>query len=123
MAGNSEANLINQETIEQIIKDTSLEVLPMLIESYLEESELRTQNIVNAIDADDYQTLEFETHTLGSTSLAMGATALGLLARKMEASCLNGEPQEALPFRNELEELSKTSREALLAIQTRLQQG
>nr|WP_164837186.1 Hpt domain-containing protein [Vibrio alfacsensis] len=113
---NKEDYLINHDTIEQIVKDTSLEVLPILIKNYLEEATLRTTNILNAMDKQDFETLEFEAHTLGSTSLAMGATGLGLLARKIETVCLNGTPDKALDHKMEFKQLAEQSKIAFSKI-------
>ncbi|WP_221069624.1 Hpt domain-containing protein [Vibrio alfacsensis] len=108
--------LINHDTIDQIVKDTSIEILPLLIENYLEEATLRSDNILKALDKQDFETLEFEAHTLGSTSLAMGATGLGLLARKIETACLNGTPTKALEHKMEFQQLAEQSKLAFSKI-------
>ena len=101
--------LINQETINQIIQDTSQEVFPLLVRNFLEEMTVRSRNIITAIEEEDYATLEFESHTLGSTALAMGATGLGLIARKIETACLQSNPKQAVAHKTEFTALVQQS--------------
>lgn len=115
--------LINQETIDQMIADTSLEVFPMLVDNFLGEAELRIANILDAIEQNDIATLEFEAHTLGSTALAMGATGLGLTARKMETACLNGTPKLALAQKDAFTAIAEQSKAAFSKVLAGLQQS
>ncbi|MEZ9925360.1 Hpt domain-containing protein [Vibrio breoganii] len=112
--------LIDNAVIEQIISDTSIEILPLLIDSYLEESQGRLEIINKALDEEDYQTLEFETHTLAGTSLAIGVSALGKLAKSVEQSCLQQDHAEALKNGALLKDLAIQSQQALQSLKESL---
>lgn len=111
----SQEALIDQSTLTQIIADTSEEVLPLLIDSYIEESNDRMQRIIRAVEHSDFQSLEFEAHTLAGTSLAMGATILGRLAKQIEQNCLQHQFDDATKRCAELQTLCHQSLAALHA--------
>lgn len=112
--------LIDNAVIEQIISDTSIEILPMLIDSYLDESQGRIEIIDKAVTEKDYQTLEFETHTLAGTSLAIGVAALGKMAKSVEQSCLQQNYEEALKNGALLKDLALQSQQALQSLKENL---
>lgn len=112
--------LVDEQVIQQMIEDTSAEVIPLLIDHYIEESNERLGKIFDAIDNKDKETLEFETHTLGSSALALGNRSLSNLARKIEHLCLDGQEQQAFTYK---EELQKIAQESLIAIEQRKEQG
>lgn len=105
--------LIDEEVLEQMIEDTSADVLPMLIDHYIEESNERLRKIYQAMQDRDKETLEFESHTLGSSSLALGNRVLSNLARKIECMCLENHEQQAFELSEELKELAEKSLAAL----------
>lgn len=112
--------LVDEMIIKQVIEDTSAEVLPILIDHYIEESETRLTKIYQAMDAADKEMLEFESHTLGSSALALGNRTLSNLARKIEHLCLDGQHEQAFTYKGELEQIAVASIEA---IKERKQQG
>ncbi|WFB46571.1 response regulator [Vibrio coralliilyticus] len=105
--------LVDEEVLEQMIEDTSADVLPMLIDHYIEESNERLRKIYQAMQDRDKETLEFESHTLGSSSLALGNRVLSNLARKIECMCLENHEQQAFELSEELKELAEKSLAAL----------
>ncbi|MEF1230505.1 Hpt domain-containing protein, partial [Vibrio fortis] len=62
-------DLFDESILQQMIVDTSAEVIPILIDHYVEESKTRIDAIKQAAQSRDGEVLEFEVHTLGSTSL------------------------------------------------------
>lgn len=112
--------LVSEEVLQQMLKDMGPEILPMLIDNYLAESNHRITAIYKAMDEKDFDTLEFESHTLGSTALALGNISLGQIARKIEGLCLDNRPQDALLLKQELSDIAQPS---LTAIKQRLAQG
>ncbi|WP_240697137.1 HAMP domain-containing hybrid sensor histidine kinase/response regulator [Vibrio genomosp. F6] len=112
-----DSELINQYVDEsiliQMIEDTSAEVIPLLIEHYVEECHVRLEKIYAAMDAQDIDSLEFETHTLGSSSLALGNRKLSTLARAIEKQCLQNNSEEAFKLCAGIEELANASIKAL----------
>ncbi|ELP5729479.1 response regulator [Vibrio vulnificus] len=109
----AQAPLVDELIIQQMIRDTSAEVMPMLIEHYIEESEVRIGRIVKAIDAEDFEQLEFELHTLGSSSLALGNRSLSNAAREAERFCFANAFNDALKLAKTLPELAQRSLHAL----------
>lgn len=105
--------LVDETILQQMIQDTSAEVLPLLIDHYIEESEQRIDSMNSAFIEKNAEILEFESHTLGSSSLALGNRALSNLARKIEHLCLNGQADVAFNYHQELMDLAQRSLEAL----------
>lgn len=112
--------LVDEQILQQMIEDTSAEVIPLLIDHYLEESQQRLAKIYQAIEREDAETVEFETHTLGSSSLALGNRTLSNFARKIEHLCIDGQGVQAFKLKDELQHVAEQS---LAALEQRKQQG
>ncbi|EGA66205.1 HAMP domain-containing hybrid sensor histidine kinase/response regulator [Vibrio brasiliensis] len=112
--------LVDEQILQQMIEDTSAEVIPLLIDHYLEESQQRLEKIYQAIEREDAETVEFETHTLGSSSLALGNRTLSNFARKIEHLCIDGQGVQAFKLKDELQHVAEQS---LAALEQRKQQG
>lgn len=108
------SELVDESVLEQMIRDTSADIIPILIDHYVEETQTRLVTIKEAVTQKDAQTLEFEVHTLGSTALSLGNRPLGELARALEKQCLNQNHDAAFLQVNELLELGERSIKALL---------
>ena len=106
--------LVDESVLEQMILDTSADIIPILIDHYVEESQTRLVAIQEAATSKDAQTLEFEVHTLGSTALSLGNRPLGELARALEKQCLEQNHEDAFSKVSELIELAERSIEALV---------
>lgn len=104
---------VDEDIITQLIKDTSAEVLPMLIEHYLVEAQEHILDIQNAAKNSDFAKLEHEAHTLGSSSLALGNHTLSSLCRKIEIACKKKDFNSAITHYNEINKLSVLSFKAL----------
>ncbi|KAB0303698.1 Hpt domain-containing protein [Vibrio fortis] len=107
-------DLVDESILQQMIVDTSAEVIPILIDHYVEESKTRIDAIKQAAQSQDGEVLEFEVHTLGSTSLALGNKALSTLAREIERQCLEKQTELAFTRVDELLDLADSSIEALI---------
>ncbi|MEF1340452.1 Hpt domain-containing protein [Vibrio rotiferianus] len=110
----SKDELVDETILQQMIKDTSADIIPMLIDHYIDESKQRLANIEQAVLTHNLEQLEFEVHTLGSSALALGNRALSRLARDIEKLCLDGESQQAIAKCDELPTLSQRSFSALV---------
>lgn len=108
------SDLVDETIIRQTVEDTCAEVMPEIIEQYVIESRRRLENIQHAMQDANIETLEFETHTLGSSALALGNRKLSVLARKIEKLCLNKQGQQALSFCDQLTSLVNASLQALI---------
>ncbi|HHX8651474.1 TPA: Hpt domain-containing protein [Vibrio diabolicus] len=115
-----EQELVDEHILQQMIKDTCAEIIPTLIEHYIEESRERMEKIEQALSAKDFQTLEFEVHTLGSSALALGNRTLSRQARMIEKYCVEGKTLEALAL---CESLSQLAIESFDALEKRKDQG
>ncbi|MGU3806932.1 Hpt domain-containing protein [Vibrio diabolicus] len=115
-----EQELVDEHILQQMIKDTCAEIIPTLIEHYIEESRERMEKIEQALSARDLQTLEFEVHTLGSSALALGNRTLSRQARMIEKYCVEGKTLEALAL---CESLSQLANESFDALENRKDQG
>ncbi|MDF4362447.1 Hpt domain-containing protein, partial [Vibrio parahaemolyticus] len=108
-----EQELVDELILQQMIKDTCAEIIPTLIEHYIEESRERMQKIERALSEHDLEKLEFEVHTLGSSALALGNRPLSRQARSIEKHCVEGKTQQALELCAALPLLAERSFEAL----------
>ncbi|WP_375319943.1 Hpt domain-containing protein [Aliivibrio logei] len=108
--------LVDEKILQQIIKDTDVEVMPELIKFYIIESKDRVETITNAAHTEDLYVLEFEAHTLGSSSLTLGNVALSTLARQIELHCIQHEFSDALA---KARLLPKIAKESFLALEQR----
>ena len=108
------SELVDESVLEQMIRDTSADIIPILIDHYVEESQTRLVAIKEAVTQRDAQMLEFEVHTLGSTALSLGNRPLGELARALEKQCLEQCHEAAFQQVDELLELAERSIKALL---------
>ncbi|KXF83569.1 hybrid sensor histidine kinase/response regulator [Enterovibrio coralii] len=113
-------NLVDEATLNQLVKDTSSEVVPELVVFYIEDARMRVEKIANAADAKDYYGLEFEAHTLGSSAAAHGNKGLCELCRKIEQQCLEQQFDAALATAKALKILAEAS---FRALESRLQRG
>ncbi|WP_286298766.1 Hpt domain-containing protein [Vibrio apostichopi] len=110
-----EVELVDESILQQMIKDTSADVIPILIDHYVQESQTRIAAIKQASTANDSEALEFEVHTLGSTALALGNRPLSTLSRKLEKQCLEQNHELAFSQIDELLDLAVRSIDALIA--------
>ena len=112
--------LVDESTLQQLVADTSAEAAPNLIAFYIEDAKTRVLKLVEAAESEDFYTLEFEAHTLGSSAAAHGNAALCKLCRSIEASCLEQAFETALETATQLAPTAEASFDALDA---RLQRG
>ncbi|WP_241908536.1 PAS domain S-box protein [Enterovibrio norvegicus] len=112
--------LVDESTLQQLVSDTSAEAAPNLISFYIEDAKTRVLKLVDAAESEDFYTLEFEAHTLGSSAAAHGNAALCKLCRSIEAFCLEQAFDKALDTATQLAVTADASFEAL---DKRLQRG
>jgi len=115
-----EHEIVSETTISQLIRDTSTGIMPKLLTLYIKDARERIQNIKDANNCQDYQTLEFETHTLGSSAGAHSNMALLHLARQIEQLCQERNHQKAAELTPKLLLLANESFELL---EERIKQG
>ena len=116
----TEPKYIDEEVIQQIIRDTDASVMPELIEFYIIESKMRVDTISKAGEEKDLYALEFEAHTLGSSALTLGNIALSAISREIELHCIQQQFDEALEKSALLPDIAMKS---FLALENRNAQG
>lgn len=117
---NQEPQYIDEEIIQQIIRDTDASVMPELIEFYIIESKVRVATISKAGKEKDLYALEFEAHTLGSSALTLGNIALSVISREIELHCIQQQFDEAFEKSELLPDIAMKS---FLALEERNAQG
>ena len=101
--------LVNESVLHQLARDTGAEVLPKLLDLYTKDARARISRIEEAVTAKDYQILEFESHTLGSSAGAHGNLRLQQIARQIEHLCQKNEHELATERAIALIEISEAS--------------
>ena len=115
------ANDVVDETILiQLVRDTSAEIVPELLLSYIDDAKVRLDKIQHALKTQDAKILEFETHTLGSSAVAHGNHKLHTHARKIEHLCIEGKLEDAFAMTPLLFELAEQS---FILLEKRAEQG
>ena len=87
---------VDEMVLQQLVRDTSADIVPKLLLGYIEDTQKRLQQIKGAVSHSDSEKLELEVHTLGSSAGAHGNTALLELARHLEFLCRRGETEDAM---------------------------
>jgi PAS domain S-box-containing protein len=113
-------NFVDEQILIQLVKDTSADIVPELLLSYIADAKIRLDNIQQAIKQHDAKVLEFETHTLGSSAIAHGNHKLHLQARKIEHFCIEKDIEQAFLLATPLLKLAGTS---FLMLEKRVAQG
>ncbi|WP_245621473.1 PAS domain S-box protein [Enterovibrio calviensis] len=111
---------VDEATLVQLVKDTSAEVTPQLISFYIGDAQQRVEKVKNAAATQDYYTLEFEAHTLGSSAASHGNSLLSSLCRDIEKHCLNQHYDTAVEV---AELLTAEATRSLTELEQRVQQG
>jgi len=86
--GNVEKEIMDKA--KDWIEDYGEEFLVELIDVYLDDTPARLQQLRQALDGGDTETLTREAHTLKSSSANVGAMTLSTLARQVELAGRNG---------------------------------
>lgn len=111
LAGDS--MLVDRETLDQLGRDTSPELVPKLVQVFIRELEGRAGSIAEAMEAEDLGALGREAHALKSSAATYGALALAHWARALDAACKAGERRAALEAARRIGELTNPTAEAL----------
>jgi PAS domain S-box-containing protein len=112
--------LVNEQVLQQLVNDTSAEIVPELLILYIEDSEKRVEIIKHAIIDEDFEILEFEAHTIGSSAIAHGNSKLHELARITEKHCKQQQQAQAL---NQAKALTAIAVDSFSQLGLRAKQG
>jgi CheY-like chemotaxis protein/HPt (histidine-containing phosphotransfer) domain-containing protein len=88
--------LVDDEAFGRLASDTSAEVVPTMVEMFLNESRERVELIDNGLNTLELSELGDQAHTIKSLAGTFGAPRLLEFARAMEYACLEGDREAAL---------------------------
>ena len=111
---------VSEQVLQQLARDTAPDIVPDLLAFYIEDAKNRIGLIQEAVKGKDMKTLEFETHSLGSSAAAHGNEKLHQLARKIENLCRQNDHEQAL---KQATGLSKIATESFRLLTKRAEDG
>lgn len=80
----TEPQLLNRAALDQLEKDTSPEIVPMILNKFLQELETRCAAIRESLAAGDVERLGLEAHSIKSASRTFGLEQLSVRALTLE---------------------------------------
>ena len=121
-SGNADTDeeLVDEKVLAQLVKDTSADIVPELLNFYIDDAHKLIEKIKQATDAKNIESLEFASHTLGSSAGAHSNMLLHKLAREIEHHCQAHQEQQALEL---VEPMLTTAEESFKLLAQRAQQG
>ncbi|NRB39074.1 MAG: response regulator [Pseudomonadales bacterium] len=105
--------LLNLGILDQLIADTSPEVLPIIVERYFVETHQRLQRMQKALDSDGREVIKNESHALKSSSGTLGAVVLQDMARELELLADEMTDDELKHLYQQVDALGQASMQAL----------
>jgi len=93
---NSSINYFDEAVLQQLVHDTSPDIVSELLLGYIEDTHERLRQIKIAVSQTDARKLELEVHSLGSSAGAHSNIALLDLARHIESLCRQEEFESAM---------------------------
>lgn len=116
----SDDHYVDEKILLQLVEDTNAEIVPELLMLYIQDSQQRIDKINTALTKQDIESLEFETHTIGSSAIAHGNAKLYTLARKIEQLCREKNHAQAL---KESKQISDVATKSFHLLAKRAKQG
>ena len=110
---NHAADILDTSALEQLAKDTSKEAIPKFIVSFRKTLTEREASIRQAIESKDFETLERDTHTIGSSCATFGAMQCHHLSRACEHACADENFDEAVEIAAQVLESIEETQDAL----------
>jgi CheY-like chemotaxis protein len=81
------APLLDVQTLQQLASDVPPEVIPAMIQTFIDEMVARAKTIAVGCESEPMAALQDEAHTLKSTAGTFGAFSMHEVARDLEAAC------------------------------------
>ena len=106
---------LDRATLDRLARDVGEEILPELIDTFLEELDYRIDLIEQAAEAADLGTLVAQAHPLKSSAANFGAVALSRLASNIETAARAGDGSRAQAAARRARAIAKATRELLSA--------
>lgn len=87
----SDDTILDHAALNQMTEDTSAEMLPDLIDTFITHARGRFVKIIDAAEKMNLAQLESEAHALKGSAVTFGAVRLHQLAGDLELACKNGD--------------------------------
>lgn len=87
----SDLQVLNTAALEQLEKDTSPEIVPVILGKFLEELQKRCADLRTALEAGDAERVGLEAHSVKSAARTFGLEQLSDLARQLEERVHEGQ--------------------------------
>lgn len=115
-----EGPYLDVDVLDTLGQETSFELLPTLIDTFLTDAKQRVSDILSAIESKDWATAELNAHALGSSAATFGAISLHQVCRKIEAAFQAQQMQRALSASMGLDQILVQTVSQLRAFATHL---
>ena len=112
----TETELLDWTVIDGLKKETGEEVTVRLMQVFKEDTLKRGELIAEAVASSDCESLERETHTLGSSAGQFGAPALHDLCRRVENLLRQGQQKQGLKEAEDIQPLISQVVQAVEAV-------
>ncbi len=107
--------ILDRKAIEQLERDTSPEVVPVILERFLGELDQRCANLVSALEANDMERVGLEAHSVKSASRTFGLEVLAASAAELEATADGGNADTVATRAEAMQHAAGDARRALTA--------
>ncbi len=86
---------LNTDTLDELINDIGMDVVPQMLDIYMQETHERNEHIKDALISHDYDVIRSEAHAIKSSSGSVGLVALQQHAYAVESACRREEFEKA----------------------------
>ncbi len=93
---------VNEKTLDQLIDDTSKEIVIELLSLYVLDAKIRIEKIKEAKNNKDYKAVEFQAHALSGAAAAHAHQAISDLCQLIETHCIKNENEKVVIYTNQL---------------------
>jgi len=111
--GTTQEDLLDENTLIQLVHDAGSEAVGELLETFLQEMEDRVGEMVSLAEQGAVEELGRNAHSLKSSSGSFGARRMQEVAAAIEQACTEGRNSEACALTATLPQLSSASKAAL----------
>jgi CheY-like chemotaxis protein len=95
-ASGDQSKLIDEKALQTLGEDTSPDLVPRMIEVFVDELRMRASSIQAGIDGSDVARLAKEAHALKSSAATYGAIVVAETARRVDQACKDGDRTQAM---------------------------
>lgn len=97
-ASSSSTEWVDGDSIERLIEDTSVDLLPRMVGIFIDELSEQVETIETAAADSDIALIERESHVMKSSAAIFGLRRVHESAERLNIACRSDEPESALPL-------------------------